>query len=227
MDEPQPAREDRTRQGEIVYVGDPMCSWCWGISPELRLLSEYCRQQRVPFRLLVGGLRPGGGDPWNRAFRTFLKHHWQEIGRMTEQPFSYELLQRRSFNYDTEPACRSVVTARSMRHGYDLEFFAAVQRKFYVHNDDPGVTDFYESICNEFGIDFEDFSNRFNSQDARDQTNKEFLLSRSWGVSSYPTVLFRDASRTTAIATGFSTFTKMKAKLDALIAATPANERNP
>jgi putative protein-disulfide isomerase len=214
-------------QAEITYIGDPMCSWCWGISPELRRLSEYCTRQRIPFRLVVGGLRPGGGDPWNEVFRTFLKRHWQEIGRMTGQPFSYKLLERSSFTYDTEPACRSVVTARAMRHNCDLAFFSAVQQKFYVHNEDPGSTDFYESVCNESGLDFQDFSDRFNRQDAREQTNREFLLSRSLGVTSFPTVLFRDANRTTPIANGFSTFEKMKRTVDALVAAIPATGRKP
>ena len=27
---------------EIIYVGDPMCSWCWGFSPVLkRIEAEY------------------------------------------------------------------------------------------------------------------------------------------------------------------------------------------
>ena len=26
---------------ELIYIGDPMCSWCWGISPELNALEQY------------------------------------------------------------------------------------------------------------------------------------------------------------------------------------------
>ena len=50
---------------EIIYVGDPMCSWCWGISPDLIKLRDHYRESQVAFRIVLGGLRPGGGDPWD------------------------------------------------------------------------------------------------------------------------------------------------------------------
>ena len=41
---------------EFVYVGDPMCSWCWGFAPVLERMQEV---YDVPLRVVVGGLRPG------------------------------------------------------------------------------------------------------------------------------------------------------------------------
>ena len=44
---------------EIIYVGDPMCSWCWGISPALNRLQVAARRDGIPYRIIMGGLRPG------------------------------------------------------------------------------------------------------------------------------------------------------------------------
>jgi len=42
----------------LIYVVDPMCSWCWGFSPVLKeLMRQY--QGQISFQLMVGGLRPG------------------------------------------------------------------------------------------------------------------------------------------------------------------------
>jgi len=208
---------------EVVYIGDPMCSWCWGLAPGLRQLQRYCREQGLPFRLVVGGLRPGGGDPWNPAFRGFLRHHWQEVSRATGQPFSYRLLERDAFEYDTEPACRAVVAARPLipngsgASGAELDFFAAVQRKFYVDNEDPKEPEFYRGICASLGVDFDAFVRRFESAEVRAATREEFQLNRSWGVNSYPTVLVRVNGRHAKLVNGYATFEEMQQRLRGLI----------
>jgi len=201
----------------LIYLGDPMCSWCWGIAPALRQLQEFCAQRQLPFRVVVGGLRAGGGDPWTAQFRQFLAHHWQEIGKLTGQPFSYRLLDREAFDYDTEPACRAVVTARILLDGDVLGFFSAVQRKFYVENEDPKQIDFYRSICVDSGLDFGEFAKRFESDDVRALTRGDFHLSRNWGVRGFPTILLRRHEERVPVATGYSTFGKMRERVESLI----------
>ena len=40
----------------FVYVGDPMCSWCWGFAPALEQLE---RRYGLPLKVVMGGLRTG------------------------------------------------------------------------------------------------------------------------------------------------------------------------
>jgi len=196
-----------------------MCSWCWGISPALGQLKDWCTGEKIPFVVVVGGLRPGGGDPWNEDFRSFLRHHWEEIGQRTGQPFSFRLLERPHFDYDTEPACRAVVTARPLLGSAEFAFFEAVQRHFYVDNEDPKEPAFYRELLSRFGIDFGYFAERFASPAAREATLAEFRLNRSWGVTAYPTVLVRKGRNLTPIARGFATFEAMRGRVSALLAA--------
>ena len=106
---------------EVIYVGDPMCSWCWGISPQLNQLKEKARANQISYQIVLGGLRPGGGDEWNENFKNFLKHHWEEVNTRSGQPFGFELFERDTFNYDTEPACRAVVAMRSLEPDKTLD----------------------------------------------------------------------------------------------------------
>lgn len=195
---------------EIIYVGDPMCSWCWGISPDLVKLRDHYRKEQVAFRILVGGLRPGGGDPWDDQMKSFLKHHWQEVNQRSGQPFGYDLFEKENFNYDTEPSCRALVATRSMVKDDELEFFEAIQRKFYVESQDPNETSFYSSICDEFKINFGDFVSRFESDEVKHETTNEFNLNRSWGVRGYPSVLLLHNDQLHQIAYGYSTFDRMR-----------------
>ncbi|AKQ65050.1 Thioredoxin [Myxococcus hansupus] len=174
----------------------------------------------IPFHIWVGGLRPGGGDAWNAGFKAFLRHHWEEIAARTGQPFTYRLLERASFNYDTEPACRAFVVLRAMLHEtrapstrrYDA--FAAVQQKFYAQGEDPTAPSFYESICADVGVAFESFLPRFEHADAKAATAQEFREARGLGVSAFPTVLYRSDAGTKVLASGYATGPQMIAALD-------------
>ena len=198
---------------EVVYFGDPMCSWCWGISLELRKLHDWCAAGNLPFRLVMGGLRAGGGDPWDARFRNFLRHHWEEVGRATGQPFSTGLLDRDAFEYDTEPACRAVVTARMMSVGDELAFFADVQRGFYVDNEDPKEPGFYPARCRRYGLEPAAFLERFDSDEARAATGADFAASRASGVTGFPTIVLRGDAGQAVVATGFASFDAMRSRI--------------
>jgi len=207
-----------TDKTEIVYVGDPMCSWCWGISPDLIKLRDYYRPKEVAFRVMVGGLRPGGGEAWDQKMKVFLKEHWGHGHQASGQPFGYKGMELDEFNYDTEPSCRAVVAARPLIGDQEMEFFEAIQRKFYVGSEDPKEVDFYQSICDEMSIDFNAFSERFNDDAVRMATRDEFLLNRQWGVQGYPTMVLLYQEQLFMIAHGYATFETMQAQIEKTIA---------
>ncbi|MEM8583937.1 MAG: DsbA family protein [Bacteroidota bacterium] len=202
---------------EIIYVGDPMCSWCWGISPALNQLRQAALANGILYRIVLGGLRPGGGDAWNEEFRDFLKHHWEEVNDRSGQPFGHQLFELEQFNYDTEPSCRAVVAARQILPDTESRFFELVQYRFYVLNEDPAQTDFYKPICEELDINFERFTEVFASEEAKAMTLQDFQTNRSWGVRGYPTVIFRKDNQLMAIARGYAEFEQMWGAVEQLV----------
>jgi len=198
----------------IIYVGDPMCSWCWGIAPALKQLKDHYQKEQIPFQIVVGGLRPGGGDPWNDQMKDFLRHHWDEVLARSGQPFGYDLLKLEHFNYDTEPACRAVVAARSWLKERELNFFEAIQRKFYVDSKDPGQVQFYESICDQFQIEFSSFQKRFENKVIKDQTQEEFDMNRKWGIRGYPSVMVNKSGQQYMVTNGFASFEQMWSQIE-------------
>lgn len=202
---------------EIIYVGDPMCSWCWGISPALNRLEDAATANGIPYRIVLGGLRPGGGDPWNDEMKNFIRHHWEEVTKRSGQPFGTALFDREVFEYDTEPSCRAVVTARTMDPATESRFFELTQHRFYVLNEDPKAAAFYAPICAELGLDFAEFSRLFNSEEMIALTRKDFQLNRSWGVTGYPTVVFRKGNQLVAIARGYAEFERMWGAVEQLM----------
>lgn len=191
----------------LYYVGDPMCSWCWGIAPVSAGLAEAASANGWTFRLVVGGLRPGGGDEWTPAFRRFLDEEWAQVSRATGQPFSRHLLARPSYEYDSEPACRAIVAARRLLQGNDarsgiLPFFSAVQRKFYVDGADPKDGDFYPEICERVGIDPHSFERLRTSAEIAALTRTEFQFARRLGCRAFPSFFGSANGRTRELGIG-------------------------
>ncbi len=204
------------QQPKLIYVGDPMCSWCYGIAEELaQLTAHYDRSLDV--EIIMGGLRAGGGEEWNTQFKDFLKHHWEDVGMRSGQPFKFDLLNWKSFDYDTEPACRSVVTVQAIDPDKALSFFKEVQIGFYLENRDPKQVEFYKDVCAKVNIDFELFKSKFDSIAMKNATQKHFQKSQQIGVRSFPTILIEHKGKTHLVASGYSTFEKMKEKIDSVI----------
>lgn len=209
----------------VHYIGDPMCSWCWGISPTVSEVAGFCEAEGIEFSLTMGGLRAGGGDPWNVAFKDFLRNEWRHIAQVTGQPFGLTLLDAPDFNYDTEPACRAVVTVqllqarKNLASSTALKFFAAVQHKFYVEGADPKVADFYAGICESMGLDFGEFRSLFESSEATQMVNQAFVRCRQWGVHSFPTLALERHNERTPLAVGFVTAEKVLSRLRQVIDA--------
>lgn len=188
----------------LIYVGDPMCSWCYGFAPEIIEVAAHYSDQ-MDFMLIMGGLRPGTKDPMDAKLKAFLHEHWEEIGKKTGQPFKYDLLNEETvFVYDTEPPARAVVTMRKLAPEKAFDFFKAIQHAFYAENKNTGDIQTYLDLLPE-GVDPVDFRTYFESDEARQETAGDYSASRSLGVSGFPAVLVMEGQQVTPVSYGYTT----------------------
>ncbi|MEC4564256.1 DsbA family protein, partial [Pseudomonas inefficax] len=122
----------------LIYVMDPMCSWCWGFAPVAAALIAQARDAGVPTHLVPGGLRTGG-SALDSSTRKYILEHWQAVADATGQPFRFEGAMPDGFVYDTEPACRALVTARELDTERVWPLLALIQRSFYEQGVDVTV----------------------------------------------------------------------------------------
>lgn len=171
---------------KLIYVGDPMCSWCWGFAPEIQSLAA-----EHTVEVVVGGLRPGPmAQTLDDDLAGFLRRHWTEIEERTGQSFDTTFLDRRDgWVYDTEPAAIAVTRFRQRIQPLTLDFFAKVQQAFYAEGRD--VTDFsvLADLAADFDIDREEFAASLEGEEARELAWSDFTRARNWGISGFPTLI--------------------------------------
>ncbi|MDX2301637.1 MAG: DsbA family protein [Microscillaceae bacterium] len=197
---------------EIIYVGDPLCSWCWGAAPELSLLKERFKAQ-MDFKILLGGLRPGTNTVMSDHQKLFLKKHWLEIESLTGQKFNYQILERHDFIYDTEPPARAVFCMRAINPDLEFDFFKAIQKAFYVENKNTNSLETYLDICEEFFMERDIFEKLFFTEDAQSGTLDDFEQTRMLGVMGFPTVLLKIGEKYKLITRGYEKYEAMEQKL--------------
>ncbi|MEZ5040893.1 MAG: DsbA family protein [Saprospiraceae bacterium] len=208
--------KSNSSKGAIIYLADPMCSWCYGFREEVTRLKEHYATQ-FDFYLIMGGLRPGGGDPWNQKMKDFLRHHWEQVEKASGQAFKYDLFEREHFHYDTEPACRAVRIVRDLAPSQELPFFKAVQYRFYYENEDPGEIAFYQPICEEMGIDFSSFSHLFPTEQYKALTRQDFEQAMQWGIRGFPSIVIRWKEKLGCLTQGFARFDDMEKRMELLL----------
>jgi putative protein-disulfide isomerase len=187
----------------LIYVGDPMCSWCYGFAPQLDGLLDRFRD-RIGCEVLVGGLRPYTASVMDESMKATLHHHWNEVEKRSGQPFRFELLARNDFVYDTEPASRAVTAARTLDAGLALPLFAALQAAFYRDNRDVTQAATLADIASELGLDRNTFLERWSSDEVKCATRVEFLAAREFGVSGFPSLLLKRGDRLDVLCRGYA-----------------------
>ena len=188
---------------ELIYVADPMCSWCWGFAPSIRRL-RLDSPNAFRYSLVVGGLRTG-----NSALELtdhvvdYLKNAWRDVERRSGQPFSHDYLDRRGFVYDTEPACRAVVAARMLKPDVVFDYNEALQDAFYRRSLDPTSPESFRRVARETGLPEDRFEEHFMSDDVARAARLDFELARRLGVNGFPSVLIRSRENVTPVARGW------------------------
>ena len=185
----------------LIYIGDPMCSWCYGFSPELSQALEQVGD-KIEFEMIMGGLRPYNTETMS-DLKEFLIGHWHEVSRASGQEFRYTILNDENITYDTEPPSRAVMVVNGMNPDKTFEFFKAVQKAFYYQNKNMHLTETYLELLKEFDLDPERFKSRFESEEAKEAIKNDFERSDALGVRGFPTLLLKLGEEITPIANGY------------------------
>ncbi|MBC3539298.1 DsbA family protein [Rufibacter sediminis] len=196
----------------LLYVTDPMCAWCYGFTPVIRRLKALWFG-RLSVQVLVGGLHPYAQEPLDSAEKDRLAVNWHRAQGKSHLPFDYSFFLQKESIYDTEPACRALLTVRHLRPGLSLEVLRALHSAFFADGLDISQTRVLVEVLRPFGIPENLFLAVFETEEIHRQTQEEFQLVEKIGVSTLPSVYLDHPQGPRLIARGFSELPELEEHL--------------
>lgn len=175
-------------RARLLYVMDPMCSWCWGFAPVAEALIAQAREAGVETRLIPGGLRTGS-SALDASTRRYILEHWQAVAEATGQPFSFDGAMPDGFVYDTEPACRALVAARELNAERSWHLLGLIQQGFYQQGLDVTRAPQLVDLAEQAGFDRGQFSEALIRPETRTTTAADFSWVQDLGIAGFPTLL--------------------------------------
>jgi len=187
----------------LLYVMDPMCSWCWGFAPTAQALIEQAQASGVQLHLVLGGLRTGSGAALEPSTRRYILEHWQAVADATGQPFQFEGALPDGFVYDCEPACRAVVAARSLAPDCAWALVKLIQHGFYAEGRDVTQTSVLLELAEQAGLSRVEFAAAFDSVEQQAATAADFTWVQDLGIAGFPTLLAEHNGQLALLTNGY------------------------
>ena len=172
----------------LVYVHDPMCSWCWGFEKLRRQLFDAVSDSMNIERLL-GGLAPDSNQPMPQAMQQMLQQTWARINEVTGASFNFDFWRDCHPRRSTYPSNRAVIAAREQGESFDSAMTTRIQRAYYQEARNPSDDDTLIALAEDIGLDVERFSLSLNAQDTQAALEAEIERARSMGVEGFPSLV--------------------------------------
>lgn len=172
----------------LIYVHDPMCSWCWGFEPTRREIFA-ALPDGMPVQRLLGGLAPDSAAPMPESMRAGLQQTWRRIAAMIPGTrFNFGFWEKNTPRRSTYPANRAVIAARLQGEEFDPLMTAAIQKAYYLEARNPSDDSTLVELAGEIGLDRERFAADLAAESTHAALLAEIAQARALGIDSFPSL---------------------------------------
>ena len=179
----------------LIYVHDPMCSWCFAFEPVRRQLFT-ALGDRVPVERLLGGLAPDSAEPMPAAMRQMLQQTWRRIEQVVPGThFNYDFWERCEPRRSTYPANRAVLAAREQGIEFDESMTARIQQGYYREARNPSDDETLIELAADIGLDAARFAADLQSPRIATALLDEIDRARAIGATGFPSLVIIDNGR--------------------------------
>ena len=200
---------------ELIYVADPMCSWCWGFQPVLEKVLNVAGD--IPVQYVMGGLARDSDEPMSEENRHYIQGQWNLVTETTGANFNWDFWEACEPRRSTYPACRAVIAAGLQ--GRTRAMFEAIQRAYYQEARNPSDASTLVKIAGEIGLNRECFASDIASESVEGALLDGFNIRRSINANQFPSLIARSlADELTWLTKGYVDSSEVLGRLDSVMA---------
>ena len=209
---------------ELLYLHDPLCGWCYGMSPVIsRLQVDFAG--RLDVSVLCGGMVVGSDAGPIAATWDYIRQALAEVETVTGVQFGEAfrtLGEAGSYRYDSEPPSRAIVAFRHITQdpARTVAFAHAVQQALFRDGHDLNLAATYAPLLAPFGVDAAEFGRRWALLETAQAARQEFAAVVRIGVQGFPTAVVRVGEQGYVLARGYQPYEQLRAGLEQLLRET-------
>ena len=179
----------KERSPTLLYIYDPMCSWCWGFRPVLEQVKQ-ALPDSIEVQYILGGLAADTDLPMPQEMQNTIRETWKTIQQeIPGTEFNYDFWTECNPRRSTYPACRAIIACRIQQPEKEPAMLLAIQQAYYLDARNPSEDEVLIQLAAEVGLDVEMFIPDFKSEACRDALESQILLARSLYVHSFPSLV--------------------------------------
>lgn len=194
---------------EIIYVYDALCGWCYGFSEVIKKIAEKYGKD-IHFTVLSGGMIIGEriGPIANmakyieKAYKTVEDHTGIKFG----EAFLSGILKNPDYISNSENPSIALTAFKTFQPENAIGFAHAIQKAFYFEGKSLNEQSTYLELIKPYQIPEKDFMDVLEDEKTLQTTRDEFAQSMEWGITGFPTLLYKNEDKLYALVRGYKDF---------------------
>jgi len=183
----------------LIYIHDPMCSWCWGFRPVWQQVQRAVAG-KLDVRYVLGGLAADTDETMPEEMRLNVLDNWRRIQReIPGTEFNYDFWTRCSPRRSTYPACRAIIACRMQQPELENEMLLLIQQAYYLLARNPSDLDVLVALAEQLGLDTRQFVDDIQSEVCQNVLLEEIEFCREINISSFPSLVLKQGKSYTSL----------------------------
>lgn len=186
---------------KLLYIMDPMCSWCWAFSPTLEAIKHTFPS--LPVEYIMGGLAADSETMMPQNQQNTIHAIWQHIEEKTATQFNYDFWTQCSPRRSTWRACRAVILAEQLKPGSAELMVSAIQHAYYLNAQNPSDTETLTLLAESLGINVLEFTSSLDSKSTQQKLQEQMSIAQQLDVNGFPALRFFDGEQFIIVSDGY------------------------
>lgn len=200
---------------KLVYFTDPVCSFCWGIEPQLkRLKLEYGDSIEVEYRM-GGLLKDWSYNAGGISKPSDVAHHWDEVSGYVQMPIDGDIWLEDPLASSYPPSI-AFKAAQVQGEERALTFLRRMREMVFLEKTNIAKWENISQAAVDVGLDTSRLKTDYETT-ARTRFEEDLKLSQQMGVRGFPTLVFLDTAGKRQVAYGARSYDDMEKSIQKLV----------
>ncbi|KEQ16313.1 DsbA family protein [Endozoicomonas numazuensis] len=195
----------------LIYLHDPMCSWCWGFKPTWEKVKTSL-PEGISYTNILGGLAPDSNEPMPDELRQMIRSTWQTIHQQLGTPFNFDFWEECEPRRSTYPACRAVLAAAEQ--GAEEAMILAIQEGYYLNAQNPSDEEVLVRFAEALGLNIPKFREHLQSSLINTHLMEHIQIYQQLPARGFPSLVLLKDDQAIPLALNYQSSEKILAEIN-------------